>query len=166
MGRFPDPGPWKLPRSQTVRLSEALGISDLPVQRVRRSKRRPYVFNIMTAGMQPVCRIGHNWGAIWSETKCFDCRRIWSWENHFHEHPFQRTAEGEQAAKESVRHANCRRQPHDIWYETLTLFTLSIQSHSELPSELNEDGVTLHLTVIDTPGFGDQLNRETKFVRF
>ncbi|KAI9364880.1 Septin-domain-containing protein [Zopfochytrium polystomum] len=29
--------------------------------------------------------------------------------------------------------------------------------------ELIEDGVTLHLTVVDTPGFGDQLNRETNF---
>ncbi|KAI8854762.1 Septin-type guanine nucleotide-binding (G) domain-containing protein [Chytridium lagenaria] len=29
--------------------------------------------------------------------------------------------------------------------------------------ELVEDGVSLHLTVIDTPGFGDNLNRETNF---
>lgn len=26
--------------------------------------------------------------------------------------------------------------------------------------ELEEDGVKLHLTVIDTPGFGDAVNRE------
>ena len=30
--------------------------------------------------------------------------------------------------------------------------------------ELVEDGVTLNLTVVDTPGFGDQLNREHKYV--
>lgn len=28
--------------------------------------------------------------------------------------------------------------------------------------ELEEDGVVLHLTVVDTPGFGDQLNREDR----
>lgn len=38
--------------------------------------------------------------------------------------------------------------------------TVGIQPHSY---ELVEDGVTLHLTVVDTPGFGDQLNRETNF---
>lgn len=30
--------------------------------------------------------------------------------------------------------------------------------------EINEDGVVLHLTVVDTPGFGDALNREQKYV--
>jgi len=30
--------------------------------------------------------------------------------------------------------------------------------------ELVENGVTLNLTVVDTPGFGDQLNREHKYV--
>jgi septin family protein len=29
--------------------------------------------------------------------------------------------------------------------------------------ELEEEGVTLHLTVVDTPGFGDALNREEKY---
>lgn len=46
----PDPGPWKLPRSFTVRPSAPLGISDLPVQRQRRSKHRPYLFNVMVVG--------------------------------------------------------------------------------------------------------------------
>lgn len=30
--------------------------------------------------------------------------------------------------------------------------------------ELEEEGVTLHLTVVDTPGFGDALNREEKYI--
>jgi len=49
-GQFPDPGPWKLPNSFTARLTEPLGISDLPLQKVRRSKRMPYIFNIMVVG--------------------------------------------------------------------------------------------------------------------
>jgi type IV secretory pathway VirB4 component len=50
IGKNPDPGPWKLPRSFTVRPSAPLGISDLPVQRQRRSKHRPYLFNVMVVG--------------------------------------------------------------------------------------------------------------------
>lgn len=31
-------------------------------------------------------------------------------------------------------------------------------------TELEEEGVKLHLCLIDTPGFGDRLNREEEFV--
>ncbi|KAJ3053098.1 Septin-6 [Rhizophlyctis rosea] len=119
MGRFPDPGPWKLPRSQTVRLSEALGISDLPVQRVRRSKRRPYVFNIMTAGESGLGKT--------------------TFMNTLFNAPL----------KENKPQRN--------------LSATQTVGINPTTYELNEDGVTLHLTVIDTPGFGDQLNRETNF---
>lgn len=117
-GRFPDPGPWKLPKSVPVKLTQDLGISELPAQRVRRSKRLPYVFNIMVVGESGL-----------GKTTFIN-----------------------------------------------TLFNASLNDHKEknlssnktvniVPNtfELQEDGVTLHLTVVDTPGFGDQLNRESSF---
>ncbi|TPX72295.1 hypothetical protein SpCBS45565_g00646 [Spizellomyces sp. 'palustris'] len=118
-GRFPDPGPWKLPRSFTARLSEPLGISDLPVQRVRRSKRRPYMFNIMVVGESGLGKT--------------------TFMNTLFNAPLteQRTPKNLSASK-----------------------TVAIDPTTY---ELTEDGVTLMLTVIDTPGFGDQLNRETSF---
>ncbi|KAI9203170.1 cell division control protein 3 [Polychytrium aggregatum] len=117
-GRYPDPGPWKLPRSIPVRLSEELGISDLPVQRVRRSKRRPYVFNIMVAG-----------------------------ESGLGKTTFINTLFNAPLVEQSQRSLS---QTQTVQINPTTY-------------ELEENGVTLHLTVIDTPGFGDQLNRETNF---
>lgn len=35
-----------------------------------------------------------------------------------------------------------------------------------LPTELEEDGVRISLTVVDTPGFGDQIDNEFTCVRF
>jgi len=118
-GQFPDPGPWKLPGSFNARLTEPLGISDLPLQKVRRSKRKPYVFNIMVVGESGL-------GKTTFMNTLFDS-----------------------ALKE-------QNPPKDL----SSLKTVKI---SPTTYELVEDGVTLHLTVIDTPGFGDQLNRETNF---
>ncbi|KAJ3334226.1 hypothetical protein HDU76_006598 [Blyttiomyces sp. JEL0837] len=118
-GRFNDPGPWKLPKSFTARLSEPLGIGDLPIQRVRRSKRRPYVFNIMVVGESGL---------------------------------------GKTTFMNSLFNAPLTEQK--IQKNLSSSKTVSIQPTTY---ELIEDGVTLHLTVVDTPGFGDQLNRETNF---
>ncbi|KAJ3086240.1 Septin-6 [Quaeritorhiza haematococci] len=118
-GRYPDPGPWKLPRSFTARLGEPLGIGDLPVQRVRRSKRRPYVFNIMVVG-----------------------------ESGLGKTTFMNTLFNASLTEQKVQK------------NLSATKTVAIQPTTY---ELVEDGVTLHLTVIDTPGFGDQLNRETNF---
>lgn len=49
-GSNPDPGPWKFPRSITLRPNASLGIADLPEIQVKRSKKRTYAFNIMVAG--------------------------------------------------------------------------------------------------------------------
>ncbi|KAI8589277.1 hypothetical protein HDU89_008905 [Geranomyces variabilis] len=118
-GRFPDPGPWKLPRSFTARLSEPLGISELPVQRVRNSKRRPYSFNIMVVG-----------------------------ESGLGKTTFMNTLFNAPLTEDR----NAR-----------TLSASKTVAIDPTTYELTEDGVTLQLTVIDTPGFGDQLNRETNF---
>jgi septin family protein len=50
-GLNPDPGPWKLPRSVSLRPTASLGIADLPNQQAKRSKKRKFVFNIMVAGI-------------------------------------------------------------------------------------------------------------------
>ncbi|KAJ3295882.1 Septin-6 [Borealophlyctis nickersoniae] len=118
-GRFPDPGPWKLPRSATARLLEPLGISDLPVQRVRRSKRRPYIFNIMVAGESGLGKT--------------------TFMNTLFNTPLK-----------EIKASKNLSSTQTVEVDPTTY-------------ELVEDGVTLHLTVIDTPGFGDQLNRETNF---
>ena len=49
-GRFPDPGPWKIPQTREVRLRDTLGIEALPRQRFNKTKRTPYVLNIMVVG--------------------------------------------------------------------------------------------------------------------
>ncbi|KAJ3115652.1 hypothetical protein HDU96_000270 [Phlyctochytrium bullatum] len=118
-GRFNDPGPWKLPKSFTARLSEPLGIGHLPAQRVRRSKRRPYVFNIMVVG-----------------------------ESGLGKTTFMNTLFSAPLTEQKVQKNLSASK------------TVSIQP---ITYELVEDGVCLHLTVIDTPGFGDNLNRETNF---
>ncbi|KAI9105620.1 Septin-domain-containing protein [Phlyctochytrium arcticum] len=118
-GRFPDPGPWKLPRSFQARLTGPLGINELPVQRVRRSKRRPYEFNVMVVGESGL-------GKTTFMNTLFNAPLT--------EQPQQRNLAGTK--------------------------TVSIDATT---FELAEDGVTLMLTVVDTPGFGDQLNRETNF---
>ncbi|KAJ3294934.1 Septin [Rhizoclosmatium globosum] len=121
-GKYADPGPWKLPRSTPVRLQEPLGIGHLPAQRVRRSKRKPYVFNLMVVGDSGLGKT--------------------TFLNSLFNAPLS-----EDAAK----------QPKKPLAETKTV-TMEPTTY-----ELVEDGVILHLTVIDTPGFGDQLNRESDF---
>ncbi|KAJ3120026.1 Septin-6 [Nowakowskiella sp. JEL0407] len=118
-GRFPDPGPWKLPRSFNARLNEPLGIGELPTQRVRRSKHRPYVFNIMAVGDSGLGKT--------------------TFMNTLFNAPLT----------DQVLPKNLTSQK-----------TVDIKPSTY---ELHEDGVVMHLTVIDTPGFGDQLNRETNF---
>ncbi|KAI8615009.1 Septin-domain-containing protein [Chytriomyces sp. MP71] len=120
-GRFPDSGAWKLPRSQPVRLSEPLGIGHLPAQRVRRSKRKPYVFNMMVVGDSGLGKT-----------------------------TFLNTLFNAPLSDES--------QPRRPLAETTTV------EMTPTTYELIEDGVILHLTVIDTPGFGDKLNRESDFL--
>ncbi|KAI8812142.1 CDC10 protein [Cladochytrium replicatum] len=118
-GRFPDPGPWRLPRSTNARLTEPLGIAELPTQRVRRSKRRPYIFNVMVVGESGLGKT--------------------TFLNTLFNAPLTEKIKPESLAAQK---------------------TLQI---SPTTYELVEDGVALHLTVIDTPGFGDQLNRQKNF---
>jgi septin family protein len=42
----------------------------------------------------------------------------------------------------------------------------SLQSHtvSDIVPELEEDGVRIALTIVDTPGFGDNINNEFALV--
>ncbi|PKC07298.1 hypothetical protein RhiirA5_359324 [Rhizophagus irregularis] len=49
-GLFPDPGPWKIPQTRAVILRDNLGIDALPRQRFNKTKRTPYVLNIMVVG--------------------------------------------------------------------------------------------------------------------
>jgi septin family protein len=49
---------------------------------------------------------------------------------------------------------------NEIHAKKLTGKTTGVNSNTY---ELEEDGVVLHLTVVDTPGFGDQLNREDSY---
>ncbi|KAJ3400661.1 hypothetical protein HDU80_006718 [Chytriomyces hyalinus] len=119
-GRFPDSGAWKLPRSQPVRLSEPLGIGHLPAQRVRRSKRKPYVFNLMVVGDSGLGKTTFLNSLFNAPLSSDDAPRA----------PLSQTA------------------------------TVDIRPQTY---ELIEDGVILHLTVIDTPGFGDKLNRQDDF---
>lgn len=49
-GHFPDPGPWKIPQTRAVILRDNLGIDALPRQRFNKTKRTPYVLNIMVVG--------------------------------------------------------------------------------------------------------------------
>ncbi|KAJ3111634.1 hypothetical protein HK100_002625, partial [Physocladia obscura] len=109
-GKFADPGPWKLPRSQPVNLSAPLGIGHLPAQRIRRSKR--------DSGL------------------------------------------GKTAFLNSLFNAPLAENLHATKRSFLETKTVNIQPTTY---ELIEDGVVLHLTVIETPGFGDQLNRESDF---
>ncbi|KAJ8324897.1 hypothetical protein BDV3_004558 [Batrachochytrium dendrobatidis] len=118
-GQNPDPGPWKLPRSVAIRPNESLGISELPIQRVRRSKRLPYTFNLMVVGESGL-------GKTTFLNTLFNTN----------------LSEG-------------RGQKNLSASKTVTV--------NPTTYELTEEGVTLMLTVIDTPGFGDQLNRETNF---
>ncbi|KAJ3408248.1 54S ribosomal protein L39, mitochondrial [Chytridiales sp. JEL 0842] len=135
-GRFEDPGPWKLPKSTTARLTEPLGIGHLPAQRVRRSKRRPYVFNIMVVGEYLAARL-----------RALEC---------YLEH--RESGLGKTTFMNTLFNAPLNEEKN---VENLgSTKTVSIQPTTY---ELVEDGVVLHLTVIDTPGFGDQLNRETNF---
>ncbi|KAI9350203.1 septin B [Obelidium mucronatum] len=121
-GKFADPGPWKLPRSQPVRLQEPLGIGHLPAQRVRRSKRKPYVFNLMVVGDSGLGKT--------------------TFLNSLFNAPL---SEDISSTKKSLAETK----------------TVNMQPTTY---ELVEDGVILHLTVVDTPGFGDQLNRESDFL--
>ncbi|KAI8806403.1 septin [Cladochytrium replicatum] len=118
-GRFPDPGPWRLPRSTNARLTAPLGISELPTQRVRRSKRRPYIFNVMVVGESGLGKT--------------------TFLNTLFNAPLTDVIKPESLTQSK---------------------TLEV---APTTYELVEDGVALHLTVIDTPGFGDQLNREKNF---
>ena len=35
-----------------------------------------------------------------------------------------------------------------------------------MPSDIEENGVRLHLTVVDTPGFGDFVNNNNRYENF
>ncbi|KAI9341340.1 Septin-domain-containing protein [Obelidium mucronatum] len=119
-GRFADPGPWKLPKSfTTTRLTQPLGIGELPAQKVRRSRRRPYVFNIMVVGDSGLGK------------------------TTFLNTLFNAPLNDNTAPKH--------------------LSSVKTVGITPVTYELFEENVTLHLTVIDTPGFGDTLNRESNF---
>ncbi|KAJ3276867.1 hypothetical protein HDV01_002922 [Terramyces sp. JEL0728] len=118
-GLNPDLGPWKLPRSVTLRPNASLGIGELPKQQAKRSKKRPYAFNLMVAGESGLGKT--------------------TFLNTLFNAPLT----------EKVASQN--------------LFASKTVEINPTTFELAEDGVNLFLTVIDTPGFGDQLNRETNF---
>ncbi|KAL1915094.1 uncharacterized protein VTP21DRAFT_7575 [Calcarisporiella thermophila] len=115
-GLFPDPGPWKVPRAKPVALTKPLGVEALPKQRYYKSKRTPYVLNVMVVG-----------------------------ETGLGKTTFMNTLFNTDLT-ESISSEN----PKDT--KTVTIRPTYY--------ELQEDDVTLNLCVIDTPGFGDQLNRE------
>jgi len=115
-GLFPDPGPWKIPQTREVILRDTLGIEALPRQRFNKTKRTPYVLNIMVVGESGLGKT--------------------TFMNTLFNTPL----------KEEILPKNPQ--------STQTVEILPVHY------ELVEDGVTLNLTVVDTPGFGDQLNRE------
>ncbi|CAG8530824.1 7681_t:CDS:10 [Paraglomus brasilianum] len=115
-GRFPDPGPWKVPPAHKVTLGDTLGIEALPRQRFYKTKRTPYVLNIMVVGESGLGK------------------------TTFMNTLFNTSLKEEIPAKNPQATKTVEIDP--VHYE------------------LVEDGVTLNLTVVDTPGFGDQLNRE------
>ncbi|CAG8446017.1 9294_t:CDS:10 [Scutellospora calospora] len=115
-GYFPDPGPWKIPQTREVVLRDTLGIEALPRQRFNKTKRTPYVLNIMVVGESGLGKT--------------------TFMNTLFNTPL----------KEEIHPKNPQ-----------STQTVEI---SPVHYELVEDGVTLNLTVVDTPGFGDQLNRE------
>ncbi|KAI8055105.1 Septin-domain-containing protein [Syncephalis plumigaleata] len=119
-GRFPDPGPWKIPQSIEVELTDEIGIEALPKQTYERTRRRPFVFNIMIAG-----------------------------ETGLGKTTFMNTLFNTDLTEDILA-----KVPQDTK-------TVSIEPKYY---ELSENGVTLNLTVIDTPGFGDQLNRESNLL--
>ncbi|KAI9029277.1 Septin-domain-containing protein [Hyaloraphidium curvatum] len=123
-GKFPDPGPWRYPPAKEAKLSQPLGVDALPNQTVIRSRRKPYVFNLMVAGESGL-------GKTTFINTLFDAPLKEHWERK-----------------------NVTDQP-----------TVHIQSNVYLLNEKDKNGkdVALQLTVIDTPGFGDALNRETNF---
>ncbi|CAG8598089.1 1122_t:CDS:10, partial [Ambispora leptoticha] len=115
-GLFPDPGPWKVPPARKVTLRDTLGIDALPRQRFNKTKRTPYVLNIMVVG-----------------------------ESGLGKTTFMNTL-----FNTPLREEILPRNPQS----TKTVEVAPVHY------ELTEDGVMLNLTVVDTPGFGDQLNRE------
>ncbi|KAI8902090.1 Septin-domain-containing protein [Globomyces pollinis-pini] len=102
-----------------MRPSASIGIDDLPNQQAKRSKRRPYSFNIMVAG-----------------------------ESGLGKTTFLNTLFNAPLTEQIV-------PQHLLSSKTVDIVPTTF--------DLNEEGVSLQLTVIDTPGFGDQLNRETNF---
>ncbi|KAJ3405161.1 hypothetical protein CcCBS67573_g03858 [Chytriomyces confervae] len=108
-----------LPKSVNVSLKAPLNIGELPAQKVRRSKRRPYVFNLMVAGDSGL---------------------------------------GKSTFINTLFNAPLRENPGAKHLASVQ--TVDIQPTTY---ELFEENVTLHLTVVDTPGFGDTLNRDADF---
>jgi ribosome biogenesis GTPase A len=49
-GLHPDVGPWKLPKAVQLQSTAPIGISEFSQQLTKRSKSKPFSFNIMVAG--------------------------------------------------------------------------------------------------------------------
>ena len=50
-----------------------------------------------------------------------------------------------------------------IYFETYFLFSIFLKSFfSFLPPDLKESNVTLKLTIVETVGYGDQINKEDR----
>ncbi|RKP26881.1 Septin-type guanine nucleotide-binding (G) domain-containing protein, partial [Syncephalis pseudoplumigaleata] len=109
-----------------VELTDELGIEALPKQTYERTRRRPFVFNIMVAG-----------------------------ETGLGKTTFMNTLFNTDLTEEILPKCST----HPSMAGMLTRCT-----HTLCATELTENGVTLNLTVIDTPGFGDQLNRESNLL--
>ncbi|CAG8572294.1 943_t:CDS:2, partial [Racocetra fulgida] len=101
-----------IPQTREVVLRDTLGIEALPRQRFNKTKRTPYVLNIMVVGESGLGKT--------------------TFMNTLFNTPL----------KEEIHPKNPQ-----------STQTVEI-------SPVHYDGVTLNLTVVDTPGFGDQLNRE------
>lgn len=49
-GKLPPASPWKFPPAFKAKLAKELGVKDIPQQKIRRFKQKPFQFNIMVVG--------------------------------------------------------------------------------------------------------------------
>lgn len=97
----------------------------------------------------------------WSNSHCI-IRRVWSWQIHLCQHSLLCWSQ-RYFTQSSSRYQDCQYHPCSLW-QVVNHYTAMVFTDNIINIELEEDGVKLHLCLIDTPGFGDRLNREQEYV--
>lgn len=143
-----------------------VGFANLPNQVHRKSVRKGFQFTTMVVGafFHPFCRL-LRLNVNPPRACCHASRRVWSWKVDSHQHPLQHHPISTQGPLGALRGEAEDGRHREHWCRCVYIYPQlrpRIMTVFILRIDIEENGVRLHLTVVDTPGFGDFVNNDDR----